>query len=355
MSEWILSPLTCGAAFVLSAVLAMLFTQLAIRGGPVDQPRERGAHVTPTPTSGGLAVMAAAGLALALCIFQFAPSGARSGLMLFVFAALIGFSGAIDDVFDLPAKVRLLFQIGLCLAFASLYPVHHLSFGPGLSFDIPLPVGIAGGAAWLLLGLNAINFMDGSNGLAIGSQILCLLVFAGFVLVFGTQAAAAPLLGGLLLVFICSAGAFSGFLPFNLPLGRTFQGDAGSLFGGALVTGGALVLSAHDIASVWLGGFLLAPLLVDVVLTLILRASRRQNLLRSHKDHLYQQWLIHKDPSHGRLALRVWGLCALSSAFAIGARFLGDALGTDLRFAALCVVFAAYSAGWIWLRGRLTK
>jgi len=253
MSEWILSPLTCAAAFLLSAVLALLFTQLAIRGGPVDQPRERGAHQTPTPTSGGLAVMAASGLAVALCAFQFAPEGLRSGIWLFGFAALAGLSGAIDDVLDLPARARLLFQIVLCAGFASLYPVHHLSFGPGLTVDVPLPLGILGGTAWLLLGLNAINFMDGSNGLAIGTQTLCLIILAGFVLVFGASTMTMP--GGLLLVFICSAGGFAGFLPFNLPLGKVFQGDAGSLFGAALVTGGALVLSAHEIASVWLGVF----------------------------------------------------------------------------------------------------
>lgn len=353
MTGWILSPLACAAAFVIAAVLAALFTQLAIRGGPVDVPRERGAHKAPTPTSGGLAVMAASGLAVTLCAIQFAHEGMHSGLWLFGFAALAGLSGAIDDVLDLPAKARLLFQIVLCVGFASLFPVHHLIFGPGLSFDIPLPLGIAGASAWLLLGLNALNFMDGANGLAIGSQTVCLLVYALFVLVFGPQVAAAPLLGGLLLVFLVTAGAFAGLLPFNMPLGKLFQGDAGSLFGGALVTGGALVLSTHEIASVWLGGFLLAPLLVDVVLTLIWRARRKRNLLQAHKEHLYQQWLIHRDPSHARLALKMWGLCALSCAIGTGARLIGVATGIELRFAALCVVVALLSFGWFRLRKAL--
>ncbi|MFT3995850.1 MAG: glycosyl transferase family 4 family protein [Asticcacaulis sp.] len=351
---WILSPLTCVAAFFVAAALSALLTQLAILGGPVDQPRERGAHKAPTPTSGGLAVMAAAGLSLGLCAALLAPGPLKSGLWLFAFAALVGLSGAVDDIFDLPAKARLLFQIALCVAFASLYPVHVLNFGPGMVVHLPLPVAIAGSAAWLVLGLNAINFMDGSNGLAIGTQILCLLAYAAFVLGFGPHVASGPVLGGLLLVCLASAGAFSGLLPFNLPLNRVFQGDAGSLFGGALVTGGALTLRDHGIASVWLGGFLLAPLLVDVILTLILRARQKQNLLQAHKDHLYQQWLIHKNPSHARMAMTVWGLSALSCAFGVGARFLGNAIGMDLRFAALCLVIAAYCAGWYRLRARLT-
>ncbi|WP_298328329.1 glycosyl transferase family 4 family protein [Asticcacaulis sp.] len=352
MSTWLLSPLDCLSVVALAAVLAALLAQLAIRGGPVDIPRERGAHKAPTPTSGGLAVMAASGLVIALCTLLFVPEGARSGLWLFGFAALAGLSGAIDDVLDLPAKARLLFQIILCAGFASLYPVHELILAPGLTLAVPFPLGVLAATAWLVLGLNAINFMDGSNGLAIGTQAVCLLIYAAFVLAFGSQPMS--MLGGVLLVFLATGGAFAGLLPFNLPLNRVFQGDAGSLFGGALVTGGALVLSTQQIASIWLGGFLLAPLLVDVLLTLVWRAQRKRNLFEAHKDHLYQQWLIHRDPDHGRLALKIWGLCALSCAIGTGARLIGITTGVELRFAALCLVVAALCYGWFRIRRGLT-
>ncbi|ESQ80127.1 glycosyltransferase family 4 protein [Asticcacaulis sp. YBE204] len=354
---WIVPPLILFAAFVLSALLAAGFTQLAIRGGPVDIPRDRGAHKAPTPTSGGLAVMAAAGLSLGLLIWLCVPGksdSVHSGALLFIFASLAGLSGAIDDFMDLPAKARLLFQILLCLGFAWLFPARELVFGPGLALVLPLPVGVIGSALWLVVGLNAINFMDGANGLAIGTQIVCLLIFAGFIVVLGPQTYSGLLMSGVLLVCVTAAGAFTGLLPFNLPLGRVFQGDAGSLFGGALVTGSVLVLNTHEIASVWLGGFLLAPFLVDVILTLIWRAQRKKDLFTAHKDHLYQQWLIHRDPSHFRLALRVWALCALSSAIGVGARILDEALHTDLRFTALCLVIALYTAGWFWVRKRLS-
>ncbi len=162
-------------------------------------------------------------------------------------------------------------------------------------------------------------------------------------------------LGMALVVCACAAGAHLGFLPFNLPMGRVFQGDAGALFGGALITGGTLIVKAYGVGSVWLGGFLLAPLLVDVVLTLVTRAAQKKDLMRPHKDHLYQLWLQRRDPDHGRLALRVWALCALSSAVGIAARAIDTRWHSDIRFPALVAIIVVYSFGWVAVRKSLLK
>jgi UDP-GlcNAc:undecaprenyl-phosphate/decaprenyl-phosphate GlcNAc-1-phosphate transferase len=351
---WILPPVYVLVAFGLSILIAILLMPLAIKGGPVDIPRARGSHFDPTPTSGGLAVIAASGLSLgALLVWGklgYQVDNLHYGVLLFGFAILMGLSGAIDDVFDLPAKGRLLFQFILCLGFAYHFPVTEMTFGPVLTIEVLPIVGILGSALWLILGINAINFMDGANGLAVGTQIVCLSVFVLIILLFSGSAAKGLMLGGVLLVLICSAGSFVGLLPFNLPMGRLFQGDAGSLFGGAIITGTTLILTQYAVASVWLGGFLLAPLLVDVVMTLGLRTLQKKNLFEAHKDHLYQQWLLHKDPSHLKLSLRVWGLVALSSGIGIGARMIDETYNTDIRFIALLLIIIIYSVGWVWLR-----
>lgn len=342
------------AAFILAVALGLL----VVWCGPVDRPRSRGAHSNPTPTSGGMAIIAATAIPLAVILWTWRtqiPGSGMDGLLLFAFAALMGLSGGIDDVFGLPARARLLFQIVLCLIFALFYRVTSLSFGFGLSVDVWPPLGLLGSAAWLLLGINAVNFMDGSNGLAVGAQSLALIVIAGLALAVAPVAPLAWYLGVPLVIWACAAGAQLGFLPLNLPLGKVFQGDSGALFGGALVTGACLQVKAYGIASVWLGGYLLAPLFVDVVLTLVVRARRRQNLLQPHKEHLYQLWLQHRDPSHGRLALRVWALCALSSAVGVFARFYGNAVGVDLRFPALAAVVVVLCIGWVALRGKLLR
>lgn len=355
-----LPPVVLLMAFALSAAAAVLLTQLAILGGPVDVPRARGSHHNPTPTSGGLAVMAATGIGLGLILWWLklrAPvvmDPANSALCLFGFAALMGVSGAIDDVLDLPAKGRLLFQVLVCLGFAFLFPVTDLSFGSGLVLELPMAVSVVGSALWLVLGINAINFMDGANGLAIGTQAICMLAFALLIVLIGPSSPSGMALTAVLLLCVCSAGAFVGLLPFNMPLGKLFQGDAGALFGGALVTGATLILKTHEIGSAWLGGFLLAPFLVDVVMTLILRTRQRKNLFQAHKDHLYQQWLIKIDPSHFKLSMIIWGLCAVSSAVGVSAKLVDHFYQTDIRFYALVGVFALYTTGWAWLRQRLS-
>ena len=355
-SAWLISPALLLLGLGGSAVLAAVFGLFVLTGGPVDLPRDRGAHTTPTPTSGGMAVMAGSALVLAVILWLFGPQipgSWRDGALLFGFAALMGLSGALDDLIDLPARWRLGFQIGLCLIFGYNYHVTTLDFGPGLTFDINPIAGTIGCAAWLVLGINTINFMDGANGLAVGTQTIALLVFAGLILLLAPMVPLGANLGIILLICVCTAGAHLGFLPLNLPLGKAFQGDAGSLFGGALITGSTLVIKAYGVGSVWFGGFLLAPLLVDVVLTLITRLGQGKDVMRPHKDHLYQLWLQRRDPSHARLSLRVWLLCAISSAVGLAARLIDQVYHSDIRFLCLVLIIVVYGLMWGRIRREL--
>jgi UDP-GlcNAc:undecaprenyl-phosphate/decaprenyl-phosphate GlcNAc-1-phosphate transferase len=358
---WLIAPGLLLAGLAGALVAAILFSLLVIGGGPVDRPRQRGMHDQPTPTSGGLAVMAATGLATGLILWLLPndiPGGGKDGLALFGFAVLMGLTGAADDLLGLPAKLRLGIQVTLCLAFGYLYRVDTLTFGFGSVLDVWWPVGMLGAAAWLVLCINAINFMDGSNGLAIGAQGIALAVIILLAELMAPSSAVGAFLGIPVLISACAAGAHLGFLPFNLPprnpcKAKAFQGDAGAFFSGALIGGVCLQLKAYNVGSVWFGGFLLAPLLVDVVLTLTLRARQRKNLLQAHKEHLYQLWLQRRDPSHLNLALRVWGLCLASSMIGLSARFFGVQTGIDVRFPALLLVVAAYGFGWFAIRRQL--
>ena len=358
---WLIPPGLLLCALAASAFVSALLSILVMKGGPVDLPRERGAHSDPTPTSGGLAIMAASALVIGLTISFYGhaiPGSWRDGLILFGFASLMGICGAVDDVADLPASWRLAFQIGLCLVFAYFYRVTALDFGPGVIVQVPPVIGLLGSAAWLILTLNTINFMDGSNGLAIGAQTIAMLVFAGLIMLMAPLSLFGAYLGVILLICVCVAGAHLGFAPFNLPPGKpqkakAFQGDAGSMFAGALIGGATLVVKAYGVGSVWFGGFLLAPLLVDVVLTLIVRTRKGQNVLKPHKEHLYQIWLQRRDGSHWRLALRVWALCLFSSLVGVGARLVDRIYHTDIRFFALVALIAAYTVGWLVLRKQL--
>lgn len=356
LHSWLVAPWLLLAAFAAAAVTAVVLAQLVIQGGPVDLPRGRGSHARPTPTSGGMALIGATAFALGVCIWLWrahVPGNTRDGLMLFGFAALMGLSGAVDDMFGLPARLRFAFQIGLCLVFAWVYRVSDLQLGLGVTVGVWAPIGILGSAAWLVLGINTINFMDGSNGLTLGVQILAMLAIAGLILLMGPFIPQGSLLGMTLLILAAAIGAHAGLMPFNLPLGQVFQGDAGSLFAGALITGAGLQVKTFGAGSAWLGGFLLAPLLVDVVLTLLTRLSQRKDVFKAHREHLYQLWMQYRDPSHARLAFRVWGLCAVSAAVGLAGRLLLQFTGIDLRLAALIALVAVYCFGWMHVRRKL--
>ena len=355
---WVVPPLLLIVIFILAALAAIVLAPLAIGGGPIDNPRARGSHADPTPTSGGLVVMAATGLAIGIALGLWGrdiPGSFRDGLALFGFAAVLGVSGAIDDMFDLPPRLRLLFQAVICLIFAWFYRVTTLDFGFGLNVHLWMPIGLLGSALWLLVGINAINFMDGSNGLAVGVQGLALLVLSGLMVMAAGESALGSYLGLVVVICLAAAGAHAGFLPFNLPLGKVFQGDAGALFGGGLVTGAALMLKAYGAASVWFTGFVLAPLLVDVVLTLGVRLMERKDVFRPHKEHLYQLWMLRRDADHGRLALAVWGLCAACSLIGLGAHFIDTVWRVDIRFPLLALVVIGLSAMWVDTRRKLLK
>ncbi len=297
---------TAFALFALAAaVLGFAGGALLARSGPVDRPRDRGSHSQPTPTSGGLAVMAALGIVLTVATLttSFPAGQARDVALLLLLAGSLGLLGAADDVLDLGASTKLLAQGAVALLFAVFVArVQFLPLVPGLTLNVGPLLGVLGTAAWLVLVVNAINFMDGSNGLAPGVQALALAALA-----VATPLPSVLLLGAAAL----GAAASLGFLPWNHPFGRLFQGDAGALFSGFLIAGLSVLLTENGHATPWLGGFILLPLLTDVLLTLLRRGRDRRRLFEAHREHLYQRWLQTTGRSHGALAWRVWLLTAV--------------------------------------------
>jgi UDP-GlcNAc:undecaprenyl-phosphate GlcNAc-1-phosphate transferase len=274
------------------------------------------------------------------------PLGGRIAATL-ALALAMGVIGALDDLFDIGAKTKLLLQAALALVFAT-FVAHVESLPLGLGFDLPLGpfVGIAGVALWIVVAINAVNFMDGANGLAPGAQ-LCLFI-AMTVAALGRF----PLVADVSMV---AALACAGFLPWNLR-GRLFQGDAGALFCGFLFAGLAILLTAPSTRSpglsLYFGPLVLLPFLTDVLLTLAVRARRGQSLLQAHRDHLYQLWLRQpSQPSHVALAWRMMLIMGVYGGFGLSMLVCPPRVQPEMFVAA--VAFSALSSGW--LRRRLEK
>jgi len=148
-------------------------------------------------------------------------------------------------------------------------------------FPIATWLGIGGTALWFFVFMNATNFMDGSNGLAMGT--LAIMVGGVSIHLYGHDQFQDLSVLGILMV-----AAILGFLFWNLQ-GKLYAGDAGSLFGGAVFA--SLGIYAAQDGNIWFPATLALPFLVDVFMTLIWRAQRGHNLLTPHRHHAYQLFI----------------------------------------------------------------
>ncbi len=323
-----LSLTVAAAAFVTSLILTPIARALAVRHGLLDLPNERSSHERPTPRSGGYAIVVAMVLGVAV------SGSLRAGWMMLVGAA-VGVAltiAAVDERRPLPRWSRLVVQIGIAIALVASAPL----VLPG----IPSALGWGIGTVWIVYSINAYNFMDGLNGIASVTAVVCGTTFGLMALAKGDAPAAA--------LAFASAGACAGFLPFNLPSGSIFMGDTGSATLGLIF--GALVLrlisdGVSPVASV----LPLAPFFLDAGLTILRRMLRGERFFSTpHRAHFYQR-MQQQGFTHAAVA-GVYGLLALGGA--VLALFFdslsaGAAAATTVAFGALhIVIFFCIETGW---------
>ena len=250
----------------------------------LDRPDQRKAHSRPVPKGGGVGVVAAflAGAAILYAFAGFARIADSYFLGVIFAAAVIAAVAFLDDLRDWPFTVKLAAQV---LAAA-------VAIGSGLvvqSVNVPLvgPVplgwlGVPATAAWILFTTNAMNFVDGLNGLAAGSAALAALALA---VIAASMGAWFVYFASLLL-----AAGLVGFLPFNFPHARIFMGDVGSQFCGFVLAVLGVVAARFEGVelSALLVPLLLFGVLYDVAFTLLRRLLAGDALTQAHRSHLYQ-------------------------------------------------------------------
>ena len=312
-----------GFAFFISLCVSGLMGALNI----IDNPGARSSHVIPTPTAGGMGIVAglAAGL-MALRIFYpgTADAGLTSGLA--GLGLLIATLGFMDDRFVVPTKLKFLLIGIIALATPMITGVPAgLPMGSTL---LPLPYFAAyiGAALWVFVVINAVNFMDGANGL-----------MSTFMLLASAGLCGAGLMAGQLDVAIISgalAAGLAGFLPYNARVkAQIFCGDTGALFTGFLFAAAALRLGSANANLLYIGPLLVLPFLTDVFCTLVVRARCGENLLEAHRSHMYQLMIL-RGTSH----LRVTFVYALWAVMMILIVFIGMVTGLIALASFLAVV-----------------
>ncbi len=179
----------------------------------------------------------------------------------------------LDDLYQWPPTIK----------FAAQTAAACMIVGGGISLNWPTPLaGAALSVLWLIFITNAINFMDGLNGLIAGCMACAAAALALVAPFFGVPELQWPAL----LLACCMLG----FLPFNFPHARIFLGDVGSQGCGLLAGAAALYVASHTTQPCGglLGPALLFPLMYDVAFTLIRRWHAGHSLVQAHRGHIYQ-------------------------------------------------------------------
>lgn len=297
-----------GALALLSAAAVRAMIAFPI----LDHPNHRSAHSRPTPRGGGVGAVLAFIIGM-LVLYQVADQARiaeRQFVGVILAAVAIAGVALADDIRSLPARFRFGAQLAAALvAIFSGLTISRLA----IPYVGPVELGFAGTLLtvfWILACTNAVNFMDGLDGLVGGTL---LIACAALTLVAALQGGGFVYAAALFL----TAG-FAGFLPFNLHPARIFMGDVGSQFAGFMLAVLAVAASRFDVNQV---SFLIVPLLLfallfDTAFTLIRRAAMGDRVGAPHRTHLYQM-AQRAGMGTRTVAAAHWGFAAFHAALAL--------------------------------------
>jgi UDP-GlcNAc:undecaprenyl-phosphate GlcNAc-1-phosphate transferase len=319
---------SAAAAFVATPVVR----RLALRYGAIDRPSDRKVHPKPTPTLGGLALWFAClvGFGVAYLIPEFRGLFRESSepLGVVLAATVIVVLGSYDDVRELsvPAKVAgqvlaagILMLYGVQLIYVWFPGLGVLSLSPDLAVPLTLVV--------TLVIVNAVNLIDGLDGLAAGVVVIAAAAFLTYAIPGGEPIYGGPSPASLFSIVV--AGAALGFLPHNFNPARIFMGDSGSMLLG-------LVLAAATISGVGrtdaptnielaalaipaaIPLLVLAVPLVDVAWAIVRRLRRGRPVYAPDKEHIHHRLLeIGHTHRQAVLLMYLWSALLASSAIAM--------------------------------------
>lgn len=304
-------------ALLLALSLTPLVKRFAVKVGAVDVPNARKVHTRIMPRLGGLGIFLAF-LLTTLAVLPFIPEGilvSRDTNFIIAFligGALITAIGALDDRFDLNAKFKFLLQMGIACIVV-------FGFDIRVDFvDIPFQNSYSSLETWISVPLtifwivgvtNAINLIDGLDGLAAGVSGIAI----------GTIFVMSLLRGNVPVALLCLVllGSIIGFLFFNFHPAKIFMGDTGSLFLGFCLA----MLSLLGYKQIAVVSFI-TPLIIigvplsDTFFAIVRRKLQKKPIFAPDKGHLHH-CLRELGFSHRQTVLIIYGIAAFFGVLAV--------------------------------------
>jgi UDP-GlcNAc:undecaprenyl-phosphate/decaprenyl-phosphate GlcNAc-1-phosphate transferase len=314
--HWLTMAVVFAATLVVSLGVTPLVRRFALRRGLVDRPgEERRVHKVAVPRLGGLAIFSAFAVGVLLTFLLDIREGKVGNerfessrvLLLLLGAGIITLVMAVDDVKGLKPLPRLLLQIGTALLVivpSLIWPggpnpddtvpnAVHYDQGAGVlatavqnpfggTLELPLLLGVFFTLFWIVGMTNAINWIDGLDGLAAGVTIVACAVF--FFVFISLPDFPQYTLAYLPLIL---GAATLGFLPYNVHPAKIFMGDSGAMFLGFTLAILSMIGGAKMAAALLVLGI---PLL-DAAYLIIYRLYRGRSPMSADRGHLHHRLL----------------------------------------------------------------
>lgn len=294
-------------AFVLTTFFVPIVKLLAVHIGAVDKPNARKVHHKVMPRMGGLAIYAA----FWLVVFTFYPFS-QALLAFFLGATMLVFVGIVDDVTDMPAKLKLLGQIiAACIVTFGGIRIDFVTsmFGDAAMTTLnvlSVPVSVI----WIVAIINAVNLIDGLDGLAAGVSGISAATLAICALLNST--------GNIAVLCFTLLGACLGFLIYNFHPASIFMGDTGSMFLGYTLAVLSIMGTAKGVTfvSVFIPILALGIPIFDTLFAILRRMMANKPIMEADKGHLHHR-LMARGLSHRGTVLMIYVISICLSVCAI--------------------------------------
>jgi len=317
--------LIASASFAIALVASLFITpmvrKLAAHVGMFDETGERRMHDVPKPRIGGIAIylgfalalFVAAGIAIAKGRFGTVEMHALLG-MLFG-GTLIVCVGLWDDIMGLRPRFKLISQIVVTLLLMLYGPDFRIQGTPdplqhGQWLDFAPLIGVAISLLWYLGMMNAINFVDGLDGL-----------LSGLTAISGTFLFAIAMTKGhtvVAIVLSALVGAVVGFLPYNFNPAKIILGDSGALFIGFIFAAAAVVGDAKSAVTISLvvPALVLALPIVDTAAAIVRRTRAGRRISEADREHFHHQLIFRFGLNVRQAVLLIYAVCLVLGATA---------------------------------------
>ncbi len=283
--NWLLYIAAFASAFAITLVTTPFAKWVSVKAGAIDYPKDRGVHKKPMPRMGGVAIILGF-LITVLMVYYFDRSMSSRQFVGFIIGALIiAGLGVVDDIKNLPAKLKFCVQIvaALIVIFSGtqiqvvLWPVTAAL----QKFSIPITL------IWIVGVTNAVNLIDGLDGLAAGVTGIGALSLMVLCIMTGSTTA--------VVLTAALAGACLGFLPRNFNPAEIFMGDTGSTFLGFVVAVTSIlgVFKGYALLAMCVSVLCIGLPVFDTIFAMLRRMAKHQPIMQADRGHLHHRLIDH--------------------------------------------------------------